>query len=75
MTRALYRIPALLRQEKGKIYLNSTLMSFLDEQALAKVGAGGGLTYQNYQGEPVLMFRGWQIREMDIMLNTEARVT
>lgn len=75
MTRALYRIPPLLRQEKGKIYLNSTMMSFLDEQALAKVGAGGGLSYQNYQGEPVLMFRGWQIREMDIMLNTEARVT
>lgn len=75
MTRALYRIPPMLRQEKGKVYLNSTLMSFLDEQALAKVGAGGGLTFQNYQGEPVLMFRGWQIREMDIMLNTEAQVT
>ena len=75
MTRALYRIPPMLRQEKGKVYLNSTLMSFLDEQALNKVGAGGGLTFQNYQGEPVLMFRGWQIREMDNMLNTEAQVT
>lgn len=75
MTRALYRIPPMLRQQKGKVYLNSTLMSFLDEQALAKVGAGGGLSYQNYQGEPVLSFRGWQIREMDNMLNTEAQVT
>lgn len=75
MTRALYRIPPQLRQQKGKIYVNSTVMSFLDEQALAKVGAGGGLSYKDYQGEPVLYFRGWQLREMDIILNTEARVT
>lgn len=75
MTRAYYRIPPQLRAQKGKVYVNSTVMSFLDEQALAKVGAGGGLTYQNYQGEPVLYFRGWQIREMDTILNTEGEVT
>lgn len=75
MTRALYRIPPMLRQMKGKIYVNSTIMSFLDEQAQALVGAGGGLTYMNYQGEPVLSFRGWMIQEMDNMLTTEARVT
>ena len=50
-------------------------MSFLDEQATEKVAAGGGLRYENYQGETVLTFRGWQIREMDIILNTEGRVT
>ena len=75
MSRALYRIPPMLRAQKGKIYMNSTLISFLDEQALAQVGAGGGLTYSNYQGEQVLMYRGWMIQEMDNMLNTEARVT
>lgn len=75
MTRALYRIPPMLRQAKGKIYLNSTLMSFLDEQATALVGAGGGLTRSDYQGESILKFRGWELREMDIMLNNEARVT
>jgi hypothetical protein len=74
MTRALYRIPPMLRQQKGKVYVNSTIMSFLDEQAQALVGAGGGLTYSNYQGEQVLMFRGWMIQEMDNLLNTEARV-
>lgn len=75
MTRALYRIPPMYRQQKGKCYMNSTLVAFLDEQALAKVGAGGGLTYMNYQGEQVLSFRGWVIREMENMLNTEEQVT
>ena len=75
LTKALYRIPPTLRQQKGKIYMNSTLVAFLDEQALEKVMAGAGLTYQNYQGEQVLSFRGWQIREMENMLNTEGRVT
>lgn len=75
MKRAFYRIPPQLRQEKGKVYVNSTIMSFLDEQATEKVAAGGGLRYENYQGETVLTFRGWQIREMDIILNTEGRVT
>jgi len=75
MTRALYKIPPMLRQQKGKIYVNSTIMSFLDEQAQAQVGAGGGLNYMNYQGEQVLSFRGWMIQEMDNMLNTESRVT
>ena len=75
MTRAIYRIPPMLRQQKGMIYVNSTIMSFLDEQAQALVGAGGGLTYQNYQGEQVMYFRGWKIQEMDNLLNTEARVT
>ncbi len=75
MKRALYRIPPQIRQEKGKIYVNSTIMSFLDEQATEKVGLGGGLRFENYQGETVLTFRGWQIREMDIILDTEAAVT
>lgn len=74
MTRALYRIPPLLRQTKGMIYVNSTIMSFLDEQSLALIGAGGGLTRENYQGETVLMFRGWKIQEMDNLLNNETRV-
>lgn len=75
MTRAYYRIPPQHRSMKGMIYVNSTIMSFLDEQAQALVGAGGGLTYQNYQGETVMMWRGWMIKEMDNLLTTEARVT
>lgn len=74
MTKAFYRIPPQLRSQGGMIYMNSTIVSFLDEQATALIGQGGGLTTQNYQGEPVLYFRRWKIQEMDNMLNTEARV-
>ena len=75
MNKAVYKIPPMIRAQKGKIYMNSTLVSFLDEQALERVIAGAGITYQNYQGEQVMMWRGWVIREMENMLNTEARVT
>lgn len=74
MTRAFYRIPPQYRKQGGKIYMNSTIMAFLDEQATELIGQGGGLTTQNYQGEPVLYFRRWRIEEMDNMLTTEARV-
>ena len=56
--------------QKGKIYMNSTLISFLDEQALAQVGAGGGLTYSNYQGEQVLMYRDWETDRKSTRLNS-----
>jgi hypothetical protein len=46
----------------------------LHKQSLTKVGAGAGLTYENYQGRPVLMFLGSPVRLMDALLNTEARV-
>lgn len=78
MTRAHYKVPARIREAmkgKGFWYTNSTITAFLHEQALTKVGAGGGLTYQNYQGEQVLMFLGNVVREMDTILNTEATVT
>lgn len=75
MTRAYYKIHPMYRKAKGKIYVNSTIMSFLDEQATDKVSSGGGITRGNYQGEEVLMFRGWVIQEMDNILNTEDEVT
>lgn len=77
MTRAHYKVPASIREAmkgKGVWYMNSTITAFMHEQALAKVSGGGGVTYQNYQGEQVLMFLGNPIREMDTILNTEARV-
>lgn len=75
MTRAHYRIPAAIRAAKGGyVYMNSTITSFLHEQALDKVGAGGGLTYQNYQGEQVLMFLGRPVIECDAILNNESAV-
>lgn len=77
MTRAHYKIPASIREAmkgKGVWYFNSTIAAILHEQALAKVSAGAGLTYANYQGEQVLYFLGNRVHEMDNILNTEARV-
>ena len=59
---------------KGAWYVNRTVYAHLHKQSLTKVGAGAGLTYENYQGRPVLMFLGSPVRLMDALLNTEARV-
>lgn len=59
----------------GVWYVNRTLQAFLHKQSLTKVGAGSGLTYDNYQGKPTLMFLGKPVRRMDALLNSEARVT
>jgi len=75
MTRAHYRIPAAVKTGKGYVYMNSTIASFLHEQALEKVGAGGGLTFENYQGQMVMMFLGRQVVVTDGLLNTEAVVS
>lgn len=75
MTRAHYRIPAAVRTKSAYVYMNSTVASFLHEQALEKVGAGGGLTFQNFQGEQVMTFLGRQVIVTDALLNTEATVS
>lgn len=59
----------------GVWYVNRTIEAHLHKQALTKVGAGAGLTYENYQGKPVLMFLGSPIRRMDSLVTSEARVT
>lgn len=58
----------------GVWYVNRTVEAFLHKQSLTKVGAGAGLTYENYQGKPVLMFLGSPVRRSDALLNTEDRV-
>lgn len=58
----------------GVWYVNRTVEAFLHKQSLTKVGAGAGLTYENYQGRPVLMFLGAPVRRSDALLNTEDRV-
>lgn len=75
MTRAHYRIPSAVKTAMGYVYMNSTIASFLHEQALEKVGTGGGLTFQNYQGEMVMMFLGRKVVICDALLNTEAVVS
>ena len=59
----------------GVWYVNRTIEAFLHKQALSAVGAGAGLRYDNYQGQPVLMFLGKPVRRSDALLNSEARVT
>lgn len=60
---------------QGVWYVNRTTEAFLHKQALTKVGAGAGLTYDNYQGQKVLMFLGDPVRRSDALLMTEDEVT
>jgi hypothetical protein len=73
MISAIYKLDS---QENGTqvFYVNKTIMAFLHKQAIEKVSAGGGLTYDNYQGKKVLMFMGIPIRGCDAILNTQARI-
>lgn len=74
MIKAIHKIHNL-SNGKPVFYMNRTLQAFLDLQALGKVGAGGGLTYDNYQGEEVMMFRKIPVRRSDAILNSEDEVT
>lgn len=60
---------------QGVWYVNRTIEAFLHKQALTKVGAGAGLTFDNYQGKQVMMFLGRPVRRSDALLSTEDRVT
>lgn len=68
-----YKIDSL-ENGQGVWYVNRTVHAHMHKQALQKVGGGGGCTYENYQGKPVLMFLGEPVRIMDTLLNTEDRV-
>lgn len=59
---------------KGFWYVNRTIQAFLHKQALTKVGAGGGLSFDNYQGKRVLMFLDCPVRRCDALLSSEDRV-
>lgn len=63
-----------LQNGMGIWYVNRTIEAFLHKQSLTKVGAGAGLTYDNYQGQKVLMFLGAPVRRSDALLNSEAQV-
>lgn len=63
-----------LQNGVGVWYVNRTIEAFLHKQSLTKVGAGAGLTYDNYQGQKILMFLGAPVRRADALLNSEAQV-
>lgn len=73
MISAAYRIHKA-SNGKGVWYVNRTIEGFLHKQALTKVGAGAGLTFDNFEGRKVLMFLGRPVRRSDSLLNSESRV-
>lgn len=74
MISANYKIHSL-NNGKGHWYMNRTALAFLHKQALTKVGAGGGLSFDNFEGKKILTFLGDPIFSEDTILNTEDRVT
>lgn len=79
MIKAYYRIPTNLRKNAGKAgfgrpawYVNPTIKAALHLQALAKNNVQ--LSLREVEGQEVLMFLGIPIREVDQLLNSEARV-
>jgi len=59
---------------KGVWYVNRTVEAHLHKQALTKVGAGGGLSFENFEGRRILTFLGDPVKRMDALLNSEARI-
>jgi hypothetical protein len=55
-------------------YVNRRVSRYLRKIVRTAVGAGGGLTFENFGGRPVMAFGGAPIRKVDALLNTEARV-
>lgn len=63
-----------LNNGKGVWYVNRTIEAALHKQALTKVGQGGGLHFENFEGKQILMFLGDPVRRSDALLNSEAQV-
>lgn len=62
---------------QGAIYMNKEVLAVLDMLA-TNAGATDNKTQLRYgevEGQEVLMYRNWPIRETDSILNTEAEVT
>ena len=74
MISANYKIDDL-NNGRGVWYVNRTIEAHLHKQALTKVGASGGLSFENFEGRQILTFLGDPIRRMDSLLNSEAQVT
>lgn len=74
LSKAVHRIQNL-KAGKAAIYCNRTIIEYLDIQRQNIVNTGGGITYQNVDGEVIPYFRGIPIRLCDALLETESRVT
>ena len=80
MVKAYYRIPTQLRKNNGAMgglsraawYVNPTVKAVLHTQALQKASAQ--ITLREIDGMEVVSFLGLPVREVEQILNTEARV-
>lgn len=73
MIKAIHRLPNL-NMGRPVFYMNRTVFEMLDIQRLDKVGAGGGITFENVDGVARYSFRGIPVKIVDAILNTEATV-
>lgn len=66
----------IIPNELGRrvFYMNRRVRRYLRKQTRSDVSTGGGLTYDNVDGKPRLMFGSTPIRKIDAILNTEQRV-
>lgn len=74
MTKAYHRLQALTGARFG-IYMNRTAVEWLDIQRQTRVKDGGGVTWQNVDGQNMMTFRGIPINPTDALLETEATVS
>jgi hypothetical protein len=74
MIKAIHRIP---NKSKVKLcfYANRSVIQMLDIQRRDNVQDGGGLTFQNEQGEQVMTFRGIPVRLCDQLTEAESVVS
>ena len=68
---------AIENKAKGNcyFYMNREMIGYLENQAYSNVKAGGGLTYKNFSGEEIPVFRGIPIHQTDALITTEAAIS
>lgn len=71
MVQALERV-ADLNTARFAFYVPRKIRSYLRSQEIAKVKAGGGLTFENINGRHVLMFEGIPVRRCDALVTETA---
>lgn len=74
MIKMMHRVPNL-KAGSAAFYMNRTVFQELDIQRRDDVQTGGGLTFQNVDGQLNYSFRGIPVRICDSLLETESRVT
>ena len=72
MRRAYYKINRFVGNGKTVIYCNTNTLSYFDKQVDSKSNIQ--FSYQEYLGKKNLAYKGIPIREVDQILDTEARV-